>query len=195
MPSKGLGEAITTDKPYISSKKEFTIKPYALGFVAEYELIRWDKYAIFGDMTRELTKSAVDRCNILAASIFNNGFSTADPVYTVYNSEALFSTSHALLGGGTISNRSSSDAALSYLALQTARTAFATLKNERGLFVGSKPQNLLVHPTKRWQADTLIQSEKVPGTANNDKNVLPSFSINDNPYLTSNDAWFLLAPK
>lgn len=195
MPAKDIGGVILTDKPYISSPKDFTLQPFALGFVAEYELIRWDKYDVFGDMTRELARSAVDRCNILAHSPFNFGFSTADPTYTVYNGEPLFSNAHVLLGGGTTKNRPDSDVALSYLALQQARVDLSLLKNERGLFVRTTPKNLLVHPAKEWIAETLIHSTKRPGTADNDKNTLPSFSINATPYLLSEEAFFLLAEK
>ncbi len=195
MPTKDVGGVIVTDKPYISSPKDFTITPFALGFVAEYELQRWDKYGIFGDMTQELTRSAVDRCNILAHSIPNNGFSTSNSTYTVYNGEALFSTSHTLLGGGTTKNRPDSDVALSYLALQQARTDLSVLKNERGLYVRTTPQNLLVHPAKEWIAETLLQSTKRPGTADNDKNTLPSWKINSSPYLSSEEAFFVFAAK
>jgi hypothetical protein len=195
MPAKDIGGVITTDKPYISSPKDFTLKPFALGFVAEYELTRWDKYGIFGDMTRELTRSAVDRCNILAYSLLNNGFATSDPTYTIYNGEALFSNAHALLGGGTTKNRPDSDVALSYLALQQARIDLSLLKNERGLYVRTSPSNLIVHPSKEWQAETLLQSTRRPGTADNDKNTLPSWSIHASPYLTSEEAFFVTAAK
>jgi len=195
MPAKDIGGVIVTDKPYISSPKDFTLKPFALGFTAEYELTRWDKYGIFGDMTKELTRSAVDRCNILGHSILNNGFSTSDPNYTVYNGEALFSNAHALLGGGTTKNRPDSDVSLSYLALQQARIDLNLLKNERGLYVKTSPQNLVVHPAKEWIAETLVNSAKRPGTADNDKNTLPSWKIGCSPYLTSEEAFFVLAGK
>jgi len=195
MPAKDVGGVILTDKPYISAPKDFTLTPFALGFVAEHELIRWEKYSVFGDMTKELTRSAVDRCNIVAHAIPNNGFSTANPVYTVYNGEPLFSNSHALLGGGTTKNRPDSDIALSYLALQQARIDLSLLKNERGLYVRTTPSNLLVHPAKEWIAETLLQSTGRPGTADNDKNTLPKLKVQASPYLLSEEPFFVFAER
>lgn len=196
MPAKDLGGVILTDKPYISSPKDFTLTPFALGFVAEFELIRWGKYGIFGDMTKELTRSAVDRCNIVAHAIPNRGFVAGDPVYSVYNGESLFSNAHTLLGGGTTKNRPDSDVALSYLALQQARIDLSLLKNERGLYVRTSPTNLLVHPAKEWIAETLLQSSGRPGTADNDKNTLPKLKTQASPYLLSEEPFFVFAsPK
>jgi|AACY02.16.fsa_nt_gi hypothetical protein len=46
MGTKPVGGAVPIDKPYISSQKEYAMKTWGLGFVAEYELIRWDLYSI-----------------------------------------------------------------------------------------------------------------------------------------------------
>lgn len=197
MPTKPIGGDITTDKPYVSSEKVYTLATYALGYVAEYELVRWDKYDVFDSMEDELAKSAVDRCNIQVTSIFNNAFSTADSVYTTYSSEALGSTTHSLLGGGTTSNRSDTDAALSYAGLQEARTDFLKMQNERGLYVRLKPKNLIVEPSNEWWAQTLMKSTGRPETADNDINVLKGdYQVfGDNPYLTSTTAWFVTSDK
>src|SRR5688572_25918709 len=78
MPAKPVGSPYIVDKPFISNPKEYPMVPYGLGFVAEYELFRWDKYSVFTDMTKKLTRSGTDRKNILGYSPLNNGFSTAD---------------------------------------------------------------------------------------------------------------------
>ncbi len=197
MPTKDIGGDITVDKPITSSQKLYTLRTYALGYVAEYELVRWDRYDIFDEMEDELAKSAVDRCNIQATAILNNAFSTADARYTTYSGEALADATHVLLGGGTTKNRSTTNAALSYAALQEARTDFMVLQNERGLFIRLKPRNLVVHPANEWWAQTLMQSVLRPETADNDKNVIQgNYRIyGDNPYLTSEDAWFMLSEK
>jgi hypothetical protein len=197
MPAKNVGGAITVDKFYTSSQKTFTTQTWGLGCVLEYELVRHDQYNIWGgDLSRELAKSAVDRCNILAYGMFNNAFSTSDSRYTIYNAEALCSTSHTLLSGGTLSNQVASNPALSYTALQTGRTMFLKMKNERGIYVRLMPECLVVDPSIEWYAQTLMQSSLRPGTANNDKNVLPKYKVHgESPYLTSTTAWFLLAAK
>lgn len=199
MPPKNVGGAFTVDQFYKSSQKTFTTQTWGLATLIEYELVRHDQYDIFGSVTalgRELAKSAVDRCNILAYAILNNFFSTSDSRFTVYNGEALGDTTHALLGGGTTSNRSSTNAALSYTSLQAGRTQFMKQQNERGIYVRLAPECLTVDPSNEFYAQTLIQSSLRPGTANNDKNVMPKYKVHgDSPYLTSLTAWFLTAAK
>lgn len=197
MPAKNVGGEIGIDKFFISSEKTFNTQTWGLGCVIEYEAIRHDQYNILsGDLARELSKSAVDRCNILAYAILNNAFVTTDSRFTIYNGEAICSTSHALLGGGTLSNRVASNPALTYTSLQTGRTMFMTMQNERGIYVNLKPECLIVEPTNEYYAQTLMQSALRPGTANNDKNVLPKYRVHgDSPYLSSTTAWFLCAAK
>ncbi len=196
MPEKPVGGAFIPDKPFKSTTKVYSTRTWGIAYIAEYELIRWDLYDIFDMMEDEMARSAVDRCNIQATSILNNAFSTADAVYTTYAAESIADATHALLGGGTTTNRSSTNAALSYSGLQEARSDFMTLQNERGIFVRLKPKNLIVHPDNEWWAQTLVKSSGRPETADNDTNVLPSWAvIGDNPYLTSANAWFLTADK
>lgn len=196
MPAKPVGGAMVVDKFISSDQKTFSTQTWGIATVLEYELGRHDQYSIFDGFAAEMAKSAVDRCNILAYSILNNFFSTGDSRFTIYNAEALGSTAHVLLGGGTTSNRAASDAALSYTALQAGRTRFMLQQNERGRYVNLTPECLTVHPSNEFYAQTLVQSTLVPGTANNDKNVLPKYRIHgDSPYLTSETAWFLTASK
>lgn len=197
MPEKEVGGGITVDKPYTSSTKVYTLRTWAIGYVAEYELTRWDLYNIFDSMESEMARSAVDRCNILATAILNNAFSTADAVYTTYAAEALASTAHVLLGGGTTSNRSDTNADLTYAGIQEAITDFMTMKNERGIYIRLQPRNLICHPGDEWYAETLMQSALRPGVANNDKNVFQGRLrvIGDNPYLTSTAYWFVTCDK
>jgi len=192
MPSKDVGGAFTVDRPYKGTEKTFKITTWGVATVFEYELTRWDQWDVFGDMTKEMAKSAIDRCNISAYAILNNGFSTSNSLYTVYNSEALFSTSHSLVTGGTTSNAGTSNPAISYTSIQDAVSDYAMLQNERGRYVRPIPKTIVVYPTKRWVADTLVNSTLRPTTTDNDKNTLSSYGIHDSPYLTSTTAWFLM---
>jgi hypothetical protein len=196
MPEKPIGNPFTTDSPKIGTVKQYTMKAYGLGFVIEHELRKWDKYSVFGRITRKLAWSGQDRKNITAYAILNNGFSTADAVYTTYASEALFSTSHALLRGGTAKNAPTTAVAVSYLGLQEAMTDFRLLTNEDGLYIMLSPECLIVHPSKAWIAETQLQSQYRTGNANMEKNTLSGkLKIHDSPYLTSQTAYFVLSSK
>jgi hypothetical protein len=197
MPPKPVGSPFIVDKPFISNPKDYTMVPHGLGFVAEYELFRWDKYAVFTDMTKKLTRSGTDRKNILGYSPLNNGFSTADPVYTTYNGEALFDSTHQLLRGGTAKNAPSGVTGLSYLGIQEGLSDFMMLTNEDGIFIILEPSLLICHPTMAWVASTLLESKFRPDNANQAKNTLSDAGLtyHTSPYLTSTTAWFLMANK
>ncbi len=197
MPEKPVGNPITVDKPYISNPKDYEMTPYGLGFVAEYELIRWDKYGVFTDITKKLARSGVDRKNVLAYAILNNAFSTTDSTYTTYAGEALAETTHTLLRGGTAKNAPTVSVGLSYLGLQEAITDYMLLPNEDGLFILLNPSKVIAHPSKAWIGKTLLQTEGRPGTADNDINTLKGegLSMHTSPYLTDTDAWFVVADK
>lgn len=196
MPAKGLGAPFTTDKPLISSPKDFELGTWAMGVVMEYELVRWDKYGCFKNITKLLKRSGVDRKNIQAYAILNNSFSTANPKYTTYRNEALCSPAHTLLRGGTGKNAPTTAVDLTYLGIQEGVTDFATLVNEDGLFVMREAKCLKCHPAKRWIADTLIKSTYRPDNANMAYNTVGGrFDVYDSPYLTATGPWWLLAAK
>lgn len=197
MPEKPPGNPVVVDTIFMGSEKSYTLVPHALGFVAEYELIRWDKHGVFVNITKKLNRSGVDRKNVVTHAILNNFFSTADSTYTTWAGEALGSTAHTLLRGGTGKNAPTVATALSYLGLQEAITDYMMLVNEDGLYISLSPKMLVCHPSRAWVAQTLLKSELRPGTADNDTNTLTSKGLDyhTSPYLTDTDAWFLLSSK
>lgn len=192
MPEKEIGGVVETDKLYQGETKQFDLTPYALAVVIQYEAMRWDLYGVFKGLMKDLTKSAIDRYNVVAYSILLNGFSTADPAYTTYRGEALFTDAHTRLDGGTWSNAST--VGLSYLGFQEARTELRKTVNERGLFMTDvNPTQVITSPDQEWIAETIIQSTLRPGTADNDANTLRSkgYKITISPYITNASYWFL----
>jgi hypothetical protein len=197
MPEKPVGDVFVVDRPLKGTAKTFPLKPYGIGFVAEYELVRWDKYRIFGKMASRMLTSATDRKNVLGYSILNNGFLTTNSVYTVYNGEALFDATHELLRGGTAANAPAAAVALSYLGVQEMLIDFKVLPNEDGLYIHLEPKKLIVPPQKDWIVRTLLQSAYRPDNANRSKNTLEDEGLTYHcaPYLSSGDAWFATADK
>ena len=195
MPTKEIGGEFHTDKKINSTKVAFELAAYGLATVMEYELVQWDKYDVFTEMTKELAKAAIDRLNIIGYSVLNNGFGTTTN-YTIYNGEAIFNTAHVRLDGGAWKNRPTTDTSLSYLALQQAKIDLATLVNERGRYLRVTGKQLIVHPANRWVAETLIKSTLRPGTANNDANTIQGeFEIHDSPFLTDEENFFVWGNK
>jgi hypothetical protein len=197
MPQKAVGGPFVLDKPYITDPKDHTLVPYGLAFTIEYELLRWDRYSVFVNVTKKLARSGVDRKNLLAYSILNNSLSTSDAVYQTYASEVLCETTHVLQRGGTAKNAPSSAVGISYLGMQEAITDFALTPNEDGLFIRLSPEKVVCAPAKAWIARTILQSEYRHDTANREKNTLSGelSGPHSSPYLTNENYWWVLASK
>lgn len=192
MPEKEIGGVVETDKIYNGPQKTFTLTPYALAIVIQYEAMRWDLYSVFPDLMKQLAKSATDRYNLVAYSVLLNSFSTADPTYTTFQGEALFTDSHTRLDGGTWSNAGT--VGLSYLGFQEARVELRKTVDERGRFMTDvNPTLLITSPDQEWIAETVLQSTGRPGTADNDKNTLANknYRIKTSPYVTNQTYWWL----
>jgi hypothetical protein len=129
---------------------------------------------------------------VKAASVLNNGFSTA---YPGGDGAALFSAVHPLVSGGSNSNRlTASD--LNETSLEAAVIQIAGWTDERGLLIAAKPRKLIVPPALMFTAKRLLDTELRVATADNDINALKAMgSIPEgytvNHFLTDTNAWFL----
>ena len=123
---------------------------------------------------------------------------------TTYNAaiggdgKSLVATDHPI-DGGTISNRSSTDADLNEASLLNAMISIRyNFRDQAGLKVFARGRKLVVPPQLEPVAIRLTKTELRPGTADNDVNAImmtagglpEGYMVND--YLTSQYAWFLL---
>ena len=192
MPTKEIGGSIDTDKIYSGPTKQYSLQPYALAVIIQYEAMRWDLYDVFKDLMKELAASAITRYNLVAYSALLNSFSSSDSTYLTYQSEVLFTDSHTRLDGGTWSNAGT--VGLSYLGFQEARIELRKTVNERGIFmVDVNPTKVITSPDQEWIAETVLQSTGRPGTADNDTNTLRNkgYSVKTSPYVTNASYWWL----
>jgi hypothetical protein len=196
MPEKTVGGVFSLDKPFITDPKDHTLKAYGLAFSIEYELMRWDRYQVFVNVTKKLTRSGVDRKNLLAFSILNNSMNSgAGAEYKTYASEILCTTAHALQRGGTAKNAPSAAVGVSYLGMQEAITDFQLLPNEDGLFIRLSPKHVICAPAKVWVAETVLGSQYRHDNANQEKNTLKGQLEGPitAPYLTNENYWWVTA--
>ncbi len=197
MPEKSVGGAFTIDSPILGTTKTVDMTFYGLGFVANYELYRWEKYGVFSQMAKKLSLSGIYTKNVVGYSFLNSAFVTTTADLTTHQSEALCTTSHTLLRGTTTGKNAPTTAvALSYLALQEAFNDFATLVNEDGLEILLKASWLIVHANNLWVAETLIHSDYRPDNENMAKNTVKGrLKIHDTPFLTTAANFFLTSDK
>lgn len=119
---------------------------------------------------REAARVLARKSEILAASIFNNAFSTS---YTSYgDAKPLCSTDHTRADGGTAqSNASATSIPLTEANLETAVVAMRAQLDDRGQVIAMSPKVLLVPPALEKEAFIITGSDKRSGTADNDLNV------------------------
>jgi len=198
MPAKPEGNSITYQDPVQGGKKRYTHVSFGLGFRVTVEMYEDDLYGPMKRMTRELAKAGRNVREVRSFNVLNNGFTTEFGFPKFGANEALISTSHTLIGGGTLANRATTDADLGVAALEAAILLFDNLTDENGIPIVLKPRWVIVPPALKQVAREILGSEFRPYTADNTVNaVIQNDSLQDMVvnYLTDSDSWYVLADK
>jgi phage major head subunit gpT-like protein len=165
-----------------------------MGFSITEEAMEDNLYdSLSARYTKSLARAMAYTKQVKAAAILNNGFSAA---VTYGDGQALFSTAHPLVSGGTNSNRPATAADLNETSLEAAVIQIAGWTDERGLLIAAKPRKLIVPPALQFVATRLLETSLRVGTTDNDINALKNNgSIPEgyviNHFLTDTNAWFL----
>lgn len=161
---------------------------YAKGFIVEKELVDDEQYGQIRKAAQALARAARSTVEVKAASVLNNAFTTSADNW---KGEALVSSTHSLLGGGTSSNYLGT-LALTEPNLELAFKLAREQVDERGLKIQMNPNLLIVPPSLEFTAEKLAKSIQLPGTDQNDINPLRGrFQIIVLDYLTDPNNWFL----
>ena len=128
--------------------------------------------------------------------VFNNTITGVvdDPTGDViYDSKVLFDTDHPDKVGNSSANYTASRA-LSHDNLQTTYTTFTSTNNrdERADIIQLQPDTLLIPSALRFTAAAILNSTLIPGSTDNDTNVLANI-VNPMEWqrLSDTDGWFL----
>jgi hypothetical protein len=194
-PVKNEGSALAYDNAQEAWTARYVHETIAMGFSLTEEAMEDNLYdSLSSRYTKALARAMAYTKQVKAASILNNGFSSA---VTYGDGQALFSTAHPLVSGGTNSNRPTTGADLNETSLEAAVIQIAGWTDERSLLIAAKPRKLVVPPSLQFVAERLLKTELRVGTTDNDINALKSmgsipegFTVNH--YLTDTNAWFLL---
>ena len=111
----------------------------------------------------------------------------------IYDGNPFFYASHPDKVGNTYSNTDTSET-LSATSLRSKYLIFSTTNNrdERGDIIDLKPDTLLINPALKFTAQEILESEKIPGSQDNDINVLRTIvSPLEWSYISGTDDWFL----
>ena len=193
-PVKNEGQAIAYDNAQEAWTARYNHETIALGFSITEEAVEDNLYdSLSSRYTKALARAMAYTKQVKAAYILNQGFSSA---VTYGDGQALFSTAHPLVSGGTNSNRPATAADLNETSLEAAVIQIAACTDERSLLIAAKPKKLIIPPALMFVATRLLETELRVGTTDNDINALKNngaipggYTVNH--WLTDNNAWFL----
>jgi hypothetical protein len=193
-PVKNEGSAIAYDNAQEAWTTRYTHETIALGFSITEEAIEDNLYdSLSARYTKSLARAMAYTKQVKAAAVLNNGFSSS---YPGGDGQALFSTAHPLVSGGTNSNTPSTQVDLNETSLEAAVIQIAAWTDERGLLIAAKPKKMIVPPALMFVADRLLETELRVGTNDNDINAIKNMGAvpegyTVNHFLTDTNAWFL----
>jgi len=193
-PVKNEGQAIAYDNAQEAWTARYNHETIAMGFSITEEAMEDNLYdSLSARYTKALARAMAYTKQVKAAAILNNGFNSA---VTYGDGQALFSTAHPLVSGGTNSNRPATAADLNETSLEAAVIQISLWTDERGLLIAAKPRKLIVPPALQFVATRLLETSLRVATADNDINALKNngsipegYTINH--WLTDTNAWFL----
>jgi len=163
---------------------------YTKGFKVSEELVEDDRYNIINKKPAALARATRRTAEYLAASVFNNAFSSG----TGGDGKYLCSYIHPRADGGTAqSNANTSGITLTETNLNTGLLAMRGQLDDKGMKIGVKADTLLVSPTLHKLAVELTGSSLKAGSADNDVNYYKGMlKIIDWDWISSTTAWFLI---
>ena len=193
-PVKNEGSALAYDNAQEAWTARYNHETIALGFSITEEAIEDNLYdSLSARYTKALARAMAYTKQVKAASVLNNGYNAA---YAGGDGQALFSTAHPLVNGGTNANTFSTPADLNETSLEAAVIQIAAWTDERGLLIAARPKKLIVPPALMFVATRLLETELRVGTNNNDINAIKNngaipegYTVNH--FLTSTNTWFL----
>lgn len=198
--SFGLAQVKAQGAPiaYQGERQGFTSRyihvVYAMGFIITREMMEDDLYDVVGQRKAGgLAFSMRQTKEINGANMYNRAFNGS---YVGGDGVSLINAAHPNIAGGTFSNTLSVAADLSEAALEQAYIDISLIRNDAGLLIALRPEQLIVPPQLDFEAARILKSKNRVGTDNNDINALADtgkfpkgYTVNH--YLTDPDAWFI----
>lgn len=192
IPKKPEGESIKYDEPIQGGSLRYTHEAFGLGFQVTREMWDDDKYGIMKKVAQDFAGGIKQTVEATYANVLNNSFVST----TSIDGETLCNTAHPLLGGGSYSNRSATDIALSISGLQELLLLFEKMVNERGLLKLLVPEFLEIPSDLQFVAGEILQSSYAPYLGTNEVNVMQGRLIpRINHFFTSASAHWVTCKK
>ena len=175
-------------------KTSYTHKEWVKGIKIERKLVDDDLYSVINKRPQMLALVGKRTREKHGASVFNNAFNTS--VFAGGDTVALCSASHTRVatdGSTTAVMSNLGTSALSLTSLGAARLAMREFVDDTLNLLNVMPDLLLVPPELEETAWGIINSDKMPGNANNDANFYRGkYKVIVWDYLADSNNWFLI---
>jgi len=192
-PVKTEGAGVQYDDAQEVFTARYTHETIALAFALTEEAIEdnlYDKLSV--RYTKALARSMSQTKQIKAASILNNGFTTAIGGDGV----PLFSSNHPTIGGPNLRNQLAVAADLNETSIEQSLIDISKFTDERGLKIAINGVRLIIPKELVFVAERLMKSTLRPGTADNDINAVKNMGMipqgyTVNHFLTDPEAFYI----
>lgn len=191
MPVENIGRVQV--QGYIEKHLQITPKDWEITVGISYNDVKDDQTGALERKVRSAAENFQAHINKLAFDALENGDGTTS-YGACYDGQAFFSASHADAGAEYSTAQSNTNSlALSLANFKTVRAKAMQYRNDRGEFVQTAPNLLVVHPDYEYDAAQITGNPQAYGTANRDVNPYAGKTDYElSPYVTSG-AWMLLA--
>jgi hypothetical protein len=180
------------------ARRRETVFNFALGLRISHNMRRDEQHGMISKFVSDLARSAADSQDRFAHGPINDGHAGAIYLGRFEGDgqrRALWSTGHVPLRNTatTQSNKLNPGVAFNADGVKSGLNIFATMQGEEERYISISPDMVFAHPFLRWDIETLLESQSVPGSADNDINVLKGNRIGVKPEysekITDTDSW------
>ena len=190
--SEGAPIQYDTERQGFTSRYNHVV--YALGFIVTREIFEDDQYAKVGaQKAKGLARSMRQSKEINGANIYNRAF--AGSGFLGGDGVTMLANNHPNVSGGVFSNILSVASDLSEAALEQATIDIAGFRDDRGLLIAAKSQQLILPYQLQFEAKRILGADGRVGTDLNDPNAIKEMglfnNVTINHFLTDPDAWFI----
>lgn len=183
---KTQGGSISYVDPYQGFQKEMVNTVFGLGSIITREMYEDDQYNYINNIPKMLARSARQTMETLAWAVINRATNTS---YTGADGSALAVSNHPLVTGGTYSNLLTA-ADLTQTSYEVAIQTVMDAVDDTNMKIKLMPKALLVPTASVIRAKKILQSDKVSGSGDNDKNVVKGETdLVVSPWITDSDSW------
>lgn len=183
---KNQGDTVTYADPYQGYQKELVNDTFGLASSVTRELYEDAQYNYINNIPKMLARSARQTMETQAWNVLNRATNTS---YTGADGSALAVTNHPLVGGGTFSNLLTA-ADLTQTSYEVAIQTVMDAVDDMNLKIRLMPKMLFVPTLSAVRAKKILQSDRVTGSNDNDKNVVAGETgLVVSPWITDTDSW------